>query len=223
MQDYQRQEYVARERVLHPEVFGVTKEQSQLMERVNNAPMYVNKTPQVIVKSSSQIKGSVDTLARTELKIFMREQGMRNIQTYKLKLYSTMTLNGILVRTKDSEATLKTVDSIVCGRFRPMSTSSDSSDSDDDLENTDELYFGQVQYIVQLDEVILCNVDWFKSHRDEITQDQRNGLSVVRVTIGRNRANLMNNWINAEHLSFQQHVLIGEVKNGEEAYVFARI
>ena len=55
MQDYQRQEYVARERVLHPEVFGVTKEQSQLMERVNNAPMYINKTPQVIVKSSSQI------------------------------------------------------------------------------------------------------------------------------------------------------------------------
>ena len=131
-----------------------------------------------------------------------------------------MTLNGILVKTKDSEATLKTVDSIVCGRFRPMSTSSDSSDSDDDMENTDELYFGQVQYIVQLDEVILCNVDWFKSHRDEITQDQRNGLSVVRVTIGRNRANLMNNWIKAEQLSFQQHVLIGEVKNGEEAYVF---
>ena len=83
-----------------------------------------------------------------------------------------------------------------------MSASS-SSDSDDDMENTDELYFGQVQYIVQMDEVILCNVDWFKSHRDEITQDQRNGLSVVRVTIGRNRANLMNNWIKAEHLSFR--------------------
>ena len=63
-------------------------------------------------------------------------------------------------------------------------------------------------------------MEWFKSHRDEITQDQRNGLSVVRVTIGRNRANLMNNWIKAEQLSFQQHVLIGEVKNGEEAYVF---
>ena len=92
------------------------------------------------------------------------------------------------------------------------------------MENTDELYFGQVQYIVQLDEVILYNVDWFKCHRDEITQDQRNGLSVVRVTIGRNRANLMNNWIKAEHLSFQQ-LLIGEFKNGEEAYVymFARI
>ena len=66
--------------------------------------LYINKTLQVTVKSSSQIKGSVDALARTELKIFMREQGMRNIQTYKLKLYSTMTLNGILVKTKDSEA-----------------------------------------------------------------------------------------------------------------------
>ena len=48
---------------------------------------------------------------------------------------------------------------------------------------------------------------WFKSHmhRDEITQDRpAKWLKyIVRVTIGRNRANLMNNWIKAEHLSFR--------------------
>ena len=227
MQDYQRQEFVARERILRPDVFGVTLEQARLLDMVSNAPMYINKTPQVDLKPSARVDVYLPDVAIEELENFVGDHltDLGDWDLDDLKFFHSLSLNGIAVRTKSSEATLKTRDSIVCGRFPEFDdTLSMSSDSNDDcLDNTDQMVFGQVLYIAVLGGVCLCNVDWFQSIPEVVTQDQRNGCDIVKVYVGRKRNNLMNNWIRADCLSFQQHVVIGALENGKDAHLFARI
>ena len=144
MQDYQRQEFVARERILRPDVFGVTLEQARLLDMVNNAPMYVNKTPQVDLKPSARVDVRLPPVAVEELENFVDDHlyDLGEWHLDDLKFFHSLSLNGIAVRTKSSEATLKTRDSIVCGRFPEFDdASSMSSDSNDCSDNTDQMVY----------------------------------------------------------------------------------
>ena len=319
MKDCQQQEFVARERILHPERFGITKEQIAMQNRVTNVPMYVNKTPQIVVKPMSRVNVLVPQVVHQELDIFASQEwnGLGDWDRTDLKWFSAFSFNGILVRTKSSEAHLKTRDSIVCGRFAdgdgvfceideddeedddgedeeedeegggefeedgeeeedeeeegeddeeeddeeeedeedhedPEEDDEEEEDEEeddeeeddeeeedeqgeeedddrheegeeDDEEDIDVLVFGQVLYIVKVGEHVLCNVDWFQTHMNEVTDDQKNGLTAAQVYVGRKKNKLLNNWINAVHLSYQQHVVIGPLVSKRKAYIMARI
>lgn len=215
MNDYLRQECLNQQRLLKPHLFGKTKAQQQAIERVTTKPLYINKFPEVVVKRSNQVNVSLSRLQQTELKIFAKERDLDVGSTSVLEFYRSLTFNGIMVRTKDSEATLKTRDSIVCGRFHGARV-----DDDDSKDIPDQLIFGQVLLIAKLNDDVLCNVNWFQTKSDVVFPNERNGLEPVRVLIGRTRQ--MNDWMFASTLAFQRHIIIGELRNRNICHIICK-
>ena len=112
-------------------------EQQRLLERLNSHPLYINKNPRMTVKSSDRVRVSLPNVAVIELGLYGNNYDLDGLSEDDLEFFSTFALNGIKVRTKDSEIGLKTRDSIVCGRFKVDGDSSSSSSSDSDMSDTD--------------------------------------------------------------------------------------
>ena len=202
MKDYQRQEFLARERVLQPELFteacAPSSQHKRYMERFTSHPLYLDKTPRYTVKSTSRVPVTLSASASVELKIFVTDNDLGDALRRKV-FFSDFTLNHIAIRTAESERTNKTRDSIVCGRY----------EIDDD---EDEIFFGQVQYILKFCDTpgILLNVEWFQTDQDtDVTDDQRAGLDPVKF---RQRTTLTNNWIHADNLVLQKHIIVGDIR-----------
>jgi hypothetical protein len=219
MQDYQRQEYISRERILHPELFPPTKEQMRCLSRFNNIPAYIDRMPRVSVKKScllNSIRSSKVSIV--ELKIYARDNDIKT-DLSEVKWYSEIELNCIRVRTESVEDKNKTRDSIICGRFRSEDDEYDSDLDDEDSDQEDIFVFGQVRYIIRWEDRTLLNVNWFTTERDEVSEDQRNGLEPIRVREGRKRGQGMNDWIDVDHLVIQEHMVI-DVERADNVKVF---
>ena len=209
MGDWQRQSYLARERVLKPEVFLETKQQTRYAEKFNVLPAYLSDQPQIVLKESNVILSSLSLRQQQELKLFVGDNDMElnladdDDETKHMIYYRGLEVNGVQVRTADSEVDLKTRDSIVCGRHS-------SEDADDDV--VDEVFYGTVCHILMYGDEPLVYVDWFRCIADTVTHDQLGGLAAIPVC-KRTARTRSNGWINVSNLALQQHILVGDVSD----------
>ena len=199
MRDWQRQSYLARERVLKPELFLGTKQHTRYQDKFNLHPAYLSEEPVVVLKEGNVIPSSLTRRQERELHNFARDNDLDEKAT--MVCYSSLELNNMQVRTQQSEVDIKTCDSIVCGRNYILNDS-----DDDDAWGEEEIFFGYVRHILKYGTETLVYVAWFRC-LSPLGDDQLGGLAVIPVQ-NRSQKNKSNGWIHVAHLSLQQHLLI---------------
>ena len=112
MKDYQRQDYIARERVLNPGIFSESKAQRRYQDTFTTHPLYLEKQPKIAVLDTSKVPNTLSRVAILELQNHASCYGMGLINMDDLQLYSKFSLNGIQIRTRESEMKIATRDSI---------------------------------------------------------------------------------------------------------------
>jgi len=219
MLDAQRESYLARARVLNPEVLLPSKQQCRFVERFNNYPAYLSKCAQFQAKSSSVIRNPLSPRERKNFDKFLGESEIVIENDGDFTFLDRFYLNGLLVRTRVSERSVKTCDSIVAGRY----ASSDQANSEDfsDEEGGENLYIGQVTHIVKIEEEVFVNVAWFKhtDHSGVFSINQQQGLAPIRMKLHP----LDHAWMFAGHLILQQHFLVGTVSQSQHFYVIVKV
>ena len=221
MRDWQRQSYLARQRVLHPEHFLETKQQTRYTNKFDTQPAYLSEHQEILLTESREIRSSLNLRQQRELKNFVEDHDLDpnlepgNDATEHVVYYGAMVLNSMQVRTKESEVGLKTRDSVVCGRH---CVDGDSDDSDDEVRY--EYFFGTVRHILEYGVEVIVYVDWFKVF-GTLGDDQLGGLAIIPVRT-RSASMRSNGWIHANNLQLQQHVLVGKVTD-PRFYVVVKI
>lgn len=216
MQDWQRQSYLARQRLLKSHVFVDTKQQQRYQAKFDIHPAYLSKNPQVEVKDSNVVQTILTRRQAQELDIFLSDNELEG--DFKKVFYSSLQLNGMQVRTEKSEVGIKTRDSIVCGR----------NIMEDEKESWVEYFFGTVRCILQYGDedpntgrivqygdeepITLAYVAWFKVVSNVLGDDQLGGLAPIPVK-KRSRQERSNGWINVAHLELAQHMVVGDMSD----------
>lgn len=219
MSDWQRHEFLGRQRALHPEMFlEDDKKQAKFDHLRLRHPVYLSDSGEVELKASEVIVHNVHLSpdATEELTSFLEDNQIRLAPGEERKkqvvYYRGLELNSIKIRTAASEAGIKTRDSIVCGRYYVY-----DADGDDDDWGEERLIFGSVQHILKYGSETLVYADWFQKTCSRFTDDHREGLCVIPVR-KRNRRiqrDKINGWMQVDHLLMQRHMLVGDVTDSE--------
>jgi len=223
MLDAQREGYLSRVRVLNPKHFLPSKQHSRYIERFSTHPDYLATQPNLITAKISEVKYSLNTAERKTLEAFIdNNSGPRElIDPSKRIFFSRFRLNGVVVRTLASERTIKTSDSVVCGRFG-------AGMDEDDEELEDDMFFGYVRHILRSRDGgdVLVNICWFNlpGSADGIDDDQRCGLSPVACRLEEPHVDeSIDSWINASSLAVQRHIVLGKMSSRDDFYVVVKI
>ena len=204
MRDWQRHEYVSRERILHPDLFPDTKKQIHLQAITTGEPTYLSHELEpnvVLMVKDIKRNESLSARAHEELRRFVSDNALtlsREERKNGVLYYESLEVNGIHIRTGQSERGIKTRDSIVGGRYWH------------DEKSREVFIFGSVLHILQYGSETLIYGKWFRNISRRISDDQRAGLAIIPVT---NRTNdtALNGWINVNDLLMQHHILVGNM------------
>ena len=220
MLDAQREGYLSRERVLNPKLFNPSKQHQRYFERFSTHPGYLAQCATFVTNRSSEVKKSLNQMELNTLVDFIECNGPVRLEDSSNRVfYSRFTMNGITIRTLEFEKTIKTSDSVVCGRF------GDGMDIDDE-EIEDDLFFGYVRHILRSrdGDDVLVNVCWFNHSGDRIDDDQRSGLSPIACRLEPPHIDeTIDGWINASSLVLTQHIVIGKMSTRVDFYVVVKI
>ena len=204
MRDYQFEDFVGRERALN--VTDGKDPQSSVTwryrERIQRNPLYTSNTAHI---STGRVLVEPDAMSPRELDQLTDWAQSEGVVVRRSEFLESIKLNGIKIRTEDSEAKLTTCDSIICVRF-VRGTDVELSDSDGDEE---EFWFGVVVRLLRFDsatDVAVC-VRWYLHLNPDA--DARAGLAPVAVQSMR-LCDQGQCWVRPDQLVLQQHFRLSD-------------